>query len=314
LTNATAAATAAAVAFTTAAAVMSQAMMPPPLPPSPPAEANARDQQMAQEYLNDRDAMEAADAAAAAEADELESRRAVKRTSRMIQSYHADDDDNNGNDDDNDDDDDDDDDQQASQALVNDEPKEWENGTARPYAIPHSEMPQPTLANMLYKLQNGSIHVRLDEKTKDHVFTLMNDNLGKPILLFAPGMGKLINSVLPEAYKAYDENLHRIENLEDGKVVYTNTFVVSKYVKNLVEVGVWMGKLNISLKRMGKPEAYQNSPFNKSAKREPYNGPIATPDKDGFVFIKGGSLAFDRYIDDPAKLLIWAMKCRSMPY
>ena len=291
--------------------------MPPPSSPSPPAEADARDQKMAQEYLNDRDAMEAADAAAAAEADELESRRAVKRTSRMIQSHRAehDDDDNDGiDDDDGNDDDYDDDDQQASQALVNDEPKNWENGTARPYAIPQSEMPQPTLTNMVYKLRNGSIHVRLDEKTKDHVFTLMNDNLGKPILLFAPGMGKLINSVLPEAYEAYDKNLHRIENLEDGKVVYTNTFVISKYVKNLVEVGVWMGKLNISLKRMGKPEAYQNSPFTKSAKREPYNGPIATPDKDGFVYIKGGSLTFDRYIDDPAKLLIWAMKCRSMPY
>jgi hypothetical protein len=76
-------------------------------------------------------------------------------------------------------------------------------------------------------------------------------------------MGKLVNAVLPKAYEAYDANLKKIEKLEEGKVIYSNTFVVSKYVKNLVEVSIWMGKLYIFLKRTGKPDAYSDSPLFK---------------------------------------------------
>ncbi len=108
----------------------------------------------------------------------------------------------------------------------------------------------------------------------------------------------------------------KFDELEEGKIVYSNTFVTSKYVKNLVEVSVFRGKLYVFLKRMGKPEAYLNSPLfkKKNVNREHYTGPYLTPDEDGFVFTKGGSITFDRYIDDPAKMLIWAMQCQSMPY
>jgi hypothetical protein len=103
-------------------------------------------------------------------------------------------------------------------------------------------------------------------------------------------MGKLVNAVLPKAYEAYDANLKKIEKLGEGKVIYSNTFVISKYVKNLVEVSIWMGKLYIFLKRTGKPDAYSDSPLfkKKIVYREPYTGPKMTPDEDGFAGGKHG--------------------------
>lgn len=278
---------------------------PTPLsPPSSPTDAHT--QKMAQDYLDSQDAYAAAADDAAAEVAAKEAQLKCKRTRRMATS--KDDDDANN------DDDDDVNEDKASQVLM-DEPQEWEMaGNVRP--IPISQLPPPTLANMIFRLRHGSIHARLHEENKDHVFTLMSNNLGKPILLFAQGMGQLVNTVLPEAYDAYDKNIEKIDELEEGKVVYSNAFVTSKYVKNLVEVSVFRGKLYVFLKRMGKPEAYLNSPLFKkrNVDREPYNGPKLTPDEDGFVFTKGGSITFDRFIDDPARMLIWAMQVRSMPY
>jgi hypothetical protein len=282
---------------------MSQSFKTPASPTPPPSPASvavdAHEQKAAQEYLDSQDAYAAAVANEAA-AREIEPRN--KRIRRMAMSQDDDDDDEINED-------------EASQTLM-DEPQEWEKNSANPFPSAASQMPPPTLANMIYRLRHGSIHVRIHEENKDHVFSLMNNKLGRPILLFAQGMGELINTVLPDAYDAYDKNIQNVDELEEGKIVYSNAFVTSKYVKNMVEVSVFKGNLYINLKRMGNPEEYMKSPLFKkrNAQREPYNGPKLTPDADGFVFSKGCSISFDRHIDDPAKMLIWAMTCRSMPY
>jgi hypothetical protein len=165
---------------------------------------------------------------------------------------------------------------------------------------------------MSFKLRNGSIHVRLHEESKDHVFVWVNNRLGKPIHLFRQAMSDLLNDVLPEAYNAFD----KCDILEDKTVFFSKAFLTTPYVKTLVEVSVFKKKLYIFLKRMSKPEAIVNSPLFKKSGRKmvPYDGPKIDPDPDGFVPSRGCTIQLDRINDDPEKILTWAKECIALPY
>ena len=199
--------------------------------------------------------------------------------------------------------------EQASQAVLNEEvDDDWEEAAN---AYEETNL-QKTLAEMSFKLRNGSIHVRLHEESKDHVFVWVNNRLGKPIHLFRQAMSDLLNDVLPEAYNAFD----KCDILEDKTVFFSKAFLTTPYVKTLVEVSVFKKKLYIFLKRMSKPEAIVNSPLFKKSGRKmvPYDGPKIDPDPDGFVPSRGCTIQLDRINDDPEKILTWAKECIALPY
>jgi hypothetical protein len=207
--------------------------------------------------------------------------------------------------------------EQASQALFNDDADgDWEE-TAKAAGDVFNETNLPkTLAEMNYKLEHGSIHVRLHEESRDHVFVWVNNRLGKPIHLFRQAMSELLNNVLPEAYAAFDLCAYNNEPLEEKAIVFSKPFLVTPYVKTLVEVSVFKNKLYIFLKRMSKPEAILNSPLFKMNGRKvvPYEGPKIDPDEGGFVPSKGCTVQLDRSNDDPTKILNWAKECITIPY
>ncbi len=253
--------------------------------------AAAHDQKMAQEHLESQDAQNAANAASAEAARRMDSATENERVHKRFKMP---------NDNENDD--------IASQALIDDDEQEWEKDDAtQAYAAKGKKEPAPTLADMKYPLKHSRICVRIHQETKGHVFSFVSTSMGKPIILFAHGMGELLNNVLPEAHSVYDAMLKEINELTEGAVVYSRTIVVSKYIKNVIEISFFRGKLYIFLKRLGKPDAF-------SSDAEPYTGPVITPDEDGFVPTKGGSFTLDRYEHNPDKILDWAMTCRSMPY
>jgi len=181
--------------------------------------------------------------------------------------------------------------EQASQAMFEDD-QEWEKGAVKAYV--ETEVPK-TL-----------------ETNRDHVFHLVNNKLGKPILLFPQGMAKLLTECLPKAYEIYDANEKDVENINDG-IIFSETLILSRYVKNVVEVSVYKKQIYIFLKRLGKPDAMKKTSAYTGAVK-PYSGPKLEPDEDGFIPMKSCSIQFDRETDDPAKILVWARKCITIPY
>jgi len=198
--------------------------------------------------------------------------------------------------------------EQASQAMFEDD-QEWEKGAVKAYV--ETEVPK-TLAEMSWQLKNGSIEVGLHETNRDHVFHLVNNKLGKPILLFPQGMAKLLTECLPKAYEIYDANEKDVENINDG-IIFSETLILSRYVKNVVEVSVYKKQIYIFLKRLGKPDAMKKTSAYTGAVK-PYSGSKVEPDEDGFIPMKSCSIQFDRETDDPAKILVWARKCITIPY
>ena len=198
--------------------------------------------------------------------------------------------------------------EQASQAMFEDD-QEWEKGAVQVYV--ETELPK-TLAEMSWQLKNGSIEVGLHETNRDHVFHLVNNKLGKPILLFPQGMAKLLTECMPKAYEIYDANVKDVENINDG-TIFSETLILSRYVKNVVEVSVYKKQIYIFLKRLGKPDAMKKTSAYTGAVK-PYSGPKLEPDEDGFIPMKSCSIQFDRETDDPAKILVWARKCITIPY
>ena len=198
--------------------------------------------------------------------------------------------------------------EQASQAMFEDD-QEWEKGAVKAYV--ETEVPK-TLAEMSWQLKNGSIEVGLHETNRDHVFHLVNNKLGKPILLFPQGMAKLLTECLLKAYEIYDANEKDVENINDG-IIFSETLILSWYVKNVVEVSVYKKQIYIFLKRLGKPDAMKKTSAYTGAVK-PYSGPKLEPDEDGFIPMKSCSIQFDRETDDPAKILVWARKCITIPY
>jgi hypothetical protein len=199
--------------------------------------------------------------------------------------------------------------EQASQAMFDEDDQEWEKGAVKDYV--ETEVPK-TLAEMSWQLKNGSIEVGLHETNRDHVFHLVNNKLGKPILLFPQGMAKLLTECLPKAYEIYDANEKDVENINDG-IIFSETLILSRYVKNVVEVSVYKKQIYIFLKRLGKPDAMKKTSAYTGAVK-PYSGPKLEPDEDGFIPMKSCSIQFDRETDDPAKILVWARKCITIPY
>jgi hypothetical protein len=104
--------------------------------------------------------------------------------------------------------------------------QEWVRGAVKVYV--ETEVPK-TLAEMSWQLKNGSIEVSLHEENRDHVFHLVNNKLGKPILLFHQGMSKLLGECLPKSYKIYDANEKDVENINDG-TIFSEALILSKYV------------------------------------------------------------------------------------
>ena len=198
--------------------------------------------------------------------------------------------------------------EQSSQAMFEDD-EEWEKGAVKAYV--ELEVPK-TLAEMSFKLRNGSIEVGLHEENRDHVFHLVNNKLGKPILLFPQGMSKLLTECLPKAYEIYDASEKDSENIDDG-TIYSEMLVLSKYVKNVVEVSVYKKQLYVFLKRLGKPDAMKKTSIYTGTIKA-YTGPKIEPDKDGFIPMKSCSIQFDRETDDPAEILVWARKCMTIPF
>jgi hypothetical protein len=196
--------------------------------------------------------------------------------------------------------------EQASQAMFEDD-QEWEK--VKVYV--ETEVPK-TLAEMSWQLKNGSIEVSLHEANRDHVFHLVNNKLGKPILLFPQGMSKLLTECLPKAYEIYDANEKDVENINDG-TIFSETLILSRYVKNVVEVSVYKKQIYVFLKRLGKPDSMKKTLVYTGAVK-PYTGPKVEPDEDGFIPMKSCSIQFNRETDDPAKILVWARKCITIPY
>jgi len=205
--------------------------------------------------------------------------------------------------------------QQEDARVVGIYPKQKTNQNGlqlcRPKAYVELEVPK-TLAEMSFKLRNGSIEVGLHEENRDHVFHLVNNKLGKPILLFPQGMSKLLTECLPKAYEIYDASEKDSENIDDG-TIYSETLVLSKYVKNVVEVSVYKKQLYVFLKRLGKPDAMKKTSIYTGTIKA-YTGPKIEPDKDGFIPMKSCSIQFDRETDDPAEILVWARKCMTIPF
>jgi hypothetical protein len=208
---------------------------------------------------------------------------------------------------------------QASQAMLNDTDTDadadadndpgWEDASAKEVNLPK------TLAEMNFKLAHGSVHVRLHEESRDHVFVWVNNRLGKAIHLFRQAMSDLLNDLLPEAYSAFDK-FNKETLAEENKIVFSKPLLLTPYVKTVVEVSVFKNKLYVFLKRMSKPEAFLNSPFFKKSGRKavPYEGPKIDPDKDGFIPSKGCTVQLDPCVDDPEKILTWAKECIATPY
>jgi hypothetical protein len=245
-------------------------------------------QRMAEDYLKSEDAFNEACAEAAEDVFRQTKRAKAKRKAH------------------------DDDDLQAAQALLaDDDDAQWQPDEA---AYTEHEVPK-TLAEMVYKLERGSVHVRLHPESNDHIFLWANNRLGKPIQLFRGATSDLLNDFLPHAYAVYDENCNKVDEMEENQIVSRETLVVTPYIKLVVEVSVFQKKLYVFLKRMSKPEAIAKSPFAKKSSWRPinYDGPRQKPDEDGFVHSKGCSIQFDRYNDDPTKILAWAKECIMIP-
>jgi hypothetical protein len=64
-----------------------------------------------------------------------------------------------------------------------------------------------TSDSMFYALMHGSIEAGLFKESKDLVFYLANDKLGKPIMIFLGTMSTLLREALPEAYTVYDAHV-----------------------------------------------------------------------------------------------------------
>jgi hypothetical protein len=91
--------------------------------------------------------------------------------------------------------------------------EEWEIGMVE------MEVPK-TLEKTSYRL---SIEVSLHDENRDHIFHLINNKLGTPILLFPQGMSKLLMESLPMAYKIYDANGNDVKKINDGTIFSAST-------------------------------------------------------------------------------------------
>jgi hypothetical protein len=285
-----------------------QTFVSPPTPPTPNPivdddddEDDAIEQSQAEEYLASQDAANAAPVADDINNNRRKYKAPAKIKAKKFKST------NYGMEDE---------DLQAAQALLADDDEEWdkENATSVAVAAAASQKEIPkTLAEMTYPLTHGSIEVHLHEDTRDHVFELANDSLGKPILLFRQGMATLLNKTLPDIFKAYDAMIRDAEPYDDG-TQFCKTVTKNECFKVVVEISSFQNSLYIFLKRMSKPEAIRKSTFFKQqTNRAPYTGPKITPDAEGFIPSKGCCVQLDRDHDEPAAIMKWAKKAIAIP-
>jgi hypothetical protein len=89
-----------------------------------------------------------------------------------------------------------------------------------------SHQPRSSLESMLYELRHGSVEAGLFKESKEMVFYLANDDLGKPIMIFPGTMSTLFKEALPEVYAVYDAHVANEENMED-QVILSKTLVKS---------------------------------------------------------------------------------------